>query len=78
MQGVGFRYWVQREATALKLAGYVKNLYDGAVEVYATGPEAKLDQLRALLEEGPLGARVTDVGETPAPVRDYKVFRIEH
>ncbi len=78
MQGVGFRYWAQREATALKLVGYVKNLYDGAVEVYAIGSDAKLDQLRAVLEQGPLGARVSSVEESPAPVRNYTVFRIEY
>ncbi len=78
VQGVGFRYWTQREATALKLTGYVKNLHDGGVEVYAIGPDSKLDVFRDLLEQGPTGSRVIAVHESPAPVRDYKVFRIEY
>ena len=42
VQGVGFRYFVERIAADLKLAGYTRNLDDGRVEVYAVGSPAKL------------------------------------
>lgn len=77
VQGVGFRWFVQRVATERKLAGCVKNLYDGAVEVYAIGSERQLDEFRADLERGPTGARVSRVEESPAPERPYKSFEIE-
>lgn len=77
VQGVGFRWFVQRVATALKLTGYVKNLYDGGVEVYAVGREKQLDLLRAELERGPSGARVLRVEESPAAVRSYTGFEID-
>lgn len=77
VQGVGFRWFVERTADELALAGYVKNLYDGSVEVYAIGAEEQLDELRRRLERGPRGARVTRVEESPAPLRPHRDFRIE-
>jgi len=77
VQGVGFRWFVERVASELAVAGYVKNLYDESVEVYAIGSEEQLNELRQQLERGPRGARVTRVEEGPAPVRPYRDFRIE-
>ena len=78
MQGVGYRWFAEHVANELGLAGYVKNLYDGSVEVYAVGPDDKLDELRSRLQAGPRGARVLNVNESPAPVRAGKEFRIEY
>ena len=61
VQGVGFRYYTCRLAETLNFAGYVANLDDGAVEVYAIGSEAVLAQLQAGLEQGPRLAEVTAV-----------------
>ncbi len=77
VQGVGFRWFVERAADQLALPGYVKNLYDGTVEVYAIGSEEQLGELRRCLERGPRGARVTRVEESPAPLRPHRNFRIE-
>ena len=66
VQAVGFRWFVLHEARALGLGGFVRNLADGRVEVLATGPGKRLDQLRALLEQGPGGARVESVTEKGA------------
>lgn len=68
VQGVGFRYFTQDEAERLHLCGYVRNLRDGRVEVYAIGTPANLDRLRTLLERGPRGAMVQNVAEQPAEV----------
>jgi acylphosphatase len=68
VQGVGFRYFTQDEAERLQLAGFVRNLRDGRVEVYAMGSGEKLARLRALLERGPRGAMVQNVAEHPAEI----------
>ncbi|HEY1423591.1 MAG TPA: acylphosphatase [Candidatus Acidoferrum sp.] len=66
VQGVGFRYFTQDEADRLKLSGYVRNLRDGRVEIYAIGPAEILARLRTLLERGPRGAMVQHVAEQSA------------
>jgi acylphosphatase len=77
VQGVGFRYFAQRAASALNLAGYVRNLDDGRVEVYAIGPEAKLSELAGMLHRGPRWAEVHAVEEQEAEPRGYSSFEIE-
>jgi len=69
VQGVGFRWYVQREAVRLGLDGWVANLADGSVEVVAEGSEALLDQLLLQLWEGPAGSSVSDIGVRHEPVR---------
>ena len=66
VQGVGFRYFTQDEAERLHLSGYVRNLRDGRVEVYAIGTPENLARLRTILERGPRGAMVQHVVEDPA------------
>jgi len=76
VQGVGYRYFVQREAAALGLAGYAKNLDDGRVEVYAAGKASQLDDLLARLHQGPRLSGVRGVETIEAPVLEYEGFRI--
>jgi acylphosphatase len=64
VQGVGFRWFVMREATRLDLAGYVRNLPDGSVEVVAQGPSAGLASLESALRHGPPAARVQAVDKS--------------
>ena len=78
VQGVGFRYFVERVAAELGLAGYARNLEDGRVEVYAAGPAAKLAELSGRLWKGPRLADVRNVEEQEAPLLDYTDFRIEY
>jgi acylphosphatase len=68
VQGVGFRYFVRQTAQRLGLAGYVKNLRDGRVEVYAIASPSALASLRAALERGPRGASVSAVAEEEAGI----------
>ncbi len=68
VQGVGFRYFTQHAAERLHLSGYVRNMPDGRVEVYAIGPDERLTQLRSALESGPWGASVSEVGEEGASI----------
>ena len=64
VQGVGYRYFVLREARALGLQGYVRNLPDGTVEVVAQGPQDTLAALAERLHEGPAFADVSAVERT--------------
>ncbi len=78
VQGVGFRWFVEREAHILGVAGWVRNNSDGSVEVLATGTRDQLAGLRSRLREGPRSARVDDVQESEArPVPGLSTFRIE-
>jgi acylphosphatase len=63
VQGVGFRWFVQREAAELELRGWVRNTEDGDVEVVAAGEPDDLSELRLSLRRGPRGARVDRVVE---------------
>ena len=61
VQGVGFRYFVQRKAQQLGLHGWVRNNDDGTVELVAEGTRRQLEELKRALEEGPRLARVDRV-----------------
>ena len=70
VQGVGFRWFVEREAHILGIAGWVRNNSDGTVEVLAQGTRDQLAGLHARLREGPRAARVDSVevsDESPTP-----------
>jgi acylphosphatase len=78
VQGVGFRWFVEREAHLLGIAGWVRNNADGAVEVLAQGTREQLSALSARLHEGPRAARVDQVQESEANLtQGMKTFRIE-
>jgi acylphosphatase len=61
VQTVGFRYFAVRMAQRLGVAGFVRNLRDGRVEVYAIGDAEQHEDLRLALERGPSSARVSSV-----------------
>jgi acylphosphatase len=77
VQGVGFRWFVEREAHILQIAGWVRNNHDGSVEVLAMGTPAQLSGLRSRLREGPRAARVDAVEESEAqPVAELNSFQV--
>lgn len=61
VQGVGFRYFVQRKAQQLGLHGWVRNNDDGTVELVAEGSRKELEALSRAVREGPRLARVDRV-----------------
>jgi len=61
VQGVGFRWFVHREAAALNLRGWVRNTEDGHVEVVAAGEEKDLAELTRAMHQGSRGSRVDAV-----------------
>jgi acylphosphatase len=80
VQGVGFRWFVQREAFELGLRGWVRNTADGDVEVLAAGSEEQLRQLYARLARGSRGSRVDDIEQRQrleAEADNLQAFEIE-
>jgi acylphosphatase len=78
VQGVGFRYFVLREAMALELDGFVANERDGSVRVVAEGSRPDLDALLARLEAGPPASIVERVVTRWEPARGAGPgFRVE-
>jgi acylphosphatase len=68
VQGVWYRAWTVREATARGLDGWVRNRPDGTVEALFAGAEAAVQDMLAACEQGPPAARVLAV--TPQPAAD--------
>lgn len=61
VQGVGFRWFVARHAEALGLHGYVKNLFDGNVEIVAEGDRSLIEEFIKEVRVGPRSARISNV-----------------
>jgi acylphosphatase len=77
VQGVGFRWFVEREAAQIGITGWVRNCENGEVEVMATGTHEQHNSLRRKLQAGPRAARVDRVAESAAPLLESQSFRIE-
>ena len=61
VQGVNFRWFMQRRASELGLVGYVRNRSDGSVEFVAEGPREALERLLDFARVGPSSAVVENV-----------------
>ena len=61
VQGVGYRAWVEYQAAASHLEGWVRNRRDGTVEALFAGPQELVEEMLEACREGPPGARVTAV-----------------
>lgn len=80
VQGVGFRWFVQREAAEIGLRGWIRNTEEGDVEVVAAGEADAMDELRQALRRGPRGSRVDHLIEhylEDAEADELSAFRIE-
>jgi len=75
VQGVGFRWFVQKHASGMGLRGWVRNEDDGRVQVYAVGTPSELDRLAALLHQGPRMAEVRGVEQQEAAVQQLSSFQ---
>jgi acylphosphatase len=70
VQGVGFRYFTQAAAEKLRVSGFVRNLRDGRVEVFAMAAPQQHAEFRSMLERGPRFSSISQVQEetaTPDP-----------
>jgi acylphosphatase len=79
VQGVGFRFFVERAASRLGVSGFVRNRFDGRVEVHVMGSAEQIDAIREALRQGPRMATVYRVDEEEAEIlREFaNVFSIE-
>jgi len=77
VQGVGYRYFAQKEASRIGVTGYARNLDDGRVEVYACGTAAQLSELEGLLWKGPRWSDVHGVETREEALRKYSDFFID-
>ena len=74
VQGVGYRQWTVREASARGLDGWVRNLPDGTVEALLAGPEEAVSTMIDTCRKGPRFAAVTSVREHAADAPDEPGF----
>ena len=65
VQGVGYRYWVEQQALAHALEGWVRNRRDGSVEALFAGPADAVAEMISRCRRGPSTARVDAVAEQP-------------
>jgi acylphosphatase len=72
VQGVGFRWFVRTEARRLGLAGWVRNLPDGTVELRASGIAQFLSALEQAIQRGPDGATVAQITQVENPAPDSR------
>lgn len=80
VQGVGFRWFVHREAAALELRGWVRNTESGHVEVVAAGDREQLERLSTALRKGSRGSRVDAIESrelAPSEEEGLGPFQIE-
>jgi acylphosphatase len=78
VQGVGFRFAAEAEASRLGLAGFARNRPDGTVEVEAEGDRDAIGEFALFLAEGPRGARVDAVERTELGATGDVGFGIRH
>ncbi|MBI4891333.1 MAG: acylphosphatase [Acidobacteria bacterium] len=78
VQGVGYRYFAQQWAAEIGLTGWVKNLDDGNVEVYACGTPGQLNDYAGRLRQGPRFSDVRGVEECEAALLQSDGFTIRH
>jgi len=76
VQGVGFRYYALRKAQEMSIAGWVRNLPDGDVEIHAEGAVEALSAFLSAVRQGPPFAMVTDVSFRKVPVENCPSFTI--
>ena len=78
VQGVGFRYFTNHIANRIGVYGYVKNLWDGSVEVYAIGSDQQLLLLKTALSKGPSYAYIEKITEEDVPINsNYYSFDVK-
>ena len=76
VQGVGFRWFVQRSGIQMELSGWVRNLPDGCVELEVEGPEFKVEAFLEEVGRGPISSRVDSVSTSEKPVTGESGYQV--
>jgi acylphosphatase len=78
VQGVFFRAWMTKQASALGVTGWVRNCPDGRVDSHIEGEDAAVENLIELLHRGPSAARVEDVRVWDVELCEFDDFEVRH
>ena len=78
VQGVNFRYYSRRMAEQLGLKGFVKNTFDGKVEIHIEGDDSAVKEMIAWVKKGPSPAYVTDVEKIGCKCKEFRAFEIRY
>jgi len=79
VQGVGFRYFVQKKADELNIKGWVKNTPQGSVVAMAQGDETDVETFIDYLRIGPTMARVKNLSKTQMPeLENFSNFEVRY
>lgn len=76
VQGVGFRQFVKYHANKLGIKGWVKNLYNGDVEIMLAGSPENLEKIMEIVKKGPPIALVEHVKTEELPGQEFESFEI--
>lgn len=76
VQGVFYRRFAQKEAAALGITGWTRNLPDGRVEISAFGPDNDLDFFAKKLKQGPIAAQVSQVESKDIDLENHQSFAV--
>ncbi len=77
VQGVGFRYFTEREARRRNISGWVRNNSDGSVETEACGTTEAIESFLKSLKQGPLFSRVDEINFTREECKENSVGGFE-
>lgn len=78
VQGIFFRQFVKDNAERFNIRGFVRNLEDGRVEVFAEGGSENVDNLIELCRKGPKHSQIRKVDIKEEKLQDFKEFKILH
>ena len=78
VQGVFFRMFVKQSAERLNIKGFVRNLEDGRIEVFAEGNIDEIDKLIEICKKGPKHSKIRNVEIKDERFQDFKTFKILH
>jgi len=76
VQGVGFRYHTKQIAQELSIKGYVRNLYDGSVNIFASGLSDDIDRFIKWCRDGPRMALVESIQIIEMDEKEFNDFSI--
>ena len=78
VQGVGYRYMAMNMAKQLGLKGYVKNMYNGTVEMEIEGTEESVDEMIHWCKSRSAPGNVDDIDITEGVIVNYKTFEVRY
>ncbi len=78
VQGIFFRQFVKENAERYNVKGFVRNLEDGRVEVFAEGNQEDVEKLVELCKQGPKHSQIANVEVKEERFQDFKEFKLLH